>query len=355
MRAGILTFHQEDNYGAVLQAYALQRKLEILGIENEFLDIEVKRREKTGLSGVQMPSSPAMVLLQKRITEGAAQRSALFEAFRKKHFRLTPVIPQVEAAAWAERFDVLISGSDQVWNPLCHAFDMRYFQPFVPKNKRCSYAASLGQDLDTSPHRDLIVRSVASFRTVSVREESAKDFLAKATGRDDIQVSLDPTLLLDPGDYDSLLLKEGIEEEGHVTLFMVSYDKELHMRAMAEARKRNLPLRCVTAGFMPQMGMEAWAGVSPEKWLTLIHNAALVLTNSFHGLVMSLMFSRPLILSHLKGNLAERNGRITELLHLIGLDHPGEEIPPMKPEVLRKRLEGARVASVQYLESLKEL
>lgn len=353
MKAGILTFHQEDNYGAVLQAFALQRKLQKLNIESEFLDIVSNDGKDLENQASSRPSNPAIALILMQMREGAKRRHALFEDFRKEFLIISPTIQPVQAQEWAERYDLLLSGSDQVWNPSIPCFDMRYFLPFVPQDKRCSYAVSLGQDIKTSPNRDLVIRHASAFHRISVREASAREFLTEATQRDDIKVCLDPSLLLDAADYQDLILPKEQEPERFVLLFMVNYDKELHARAMEEARRRDLPLRCVSASFMPQVGLKAWADVSPRQWVTDIHDAELVLTNSFHGIALSLLFSRPFLASGLKGELSARNGRIGNLLEMFDLKPDGQDIQQVSPQVLNDRLGEARADSIDYLESLK--
>lgn len=346
MKIGILTLHEADSYGAVLQAYALQQTLDRLGARSEFLSFARAGSERTPGGGAYPPA------LVSRIRQAGERRAALFAAFRAARLRCARPVPWQEAAQAAEGYDRLIVGSDQVWNPRIPGVDERYFLPFAPPEKRFSYAASFGENELPVGVRDWCAAELRRFAGLSVRERSGARLLRELTGRDAL-VCLDPTLLPDRTDWERLT--EPVEGGAYVLLFMLQYDAALAAAAKTEAAGRGLELRAVTAAFMPQCGFDAWSGVGVERWLSLFRHAECVFTNSFHGIVFSLIFGRPFRAGKMTGALAARNGRIEELLRVVGAEAALDGMcPPPDVEPLERALGAARDASMEYLRGIVE-
>lgn len=309
MRVGILTFHDADNYGALLQAYALQQTLKKLGMENEFVAIE--REQKKTLS----PSNGPMAVFMKRVAEAGEKRKQLFELFRTDCLEISPLYRREEAELLNNRYQWFLVGSDQVWNFKIPDVDPRYFLPFAAKEKKYSYAASFGSSELPEKVAPWCSEQLKTFQRISVREESGRNLVKTLTGMD-AKVHADPTLLLERTDWEEI----SEEREGnYVLLFLLVYDEQAVRRAKEIASEKSLELKTVTAAFLPQLGIEAWCNTGVQEWITLVRNAQFVITNSFHGMVFSILFEREFEVIPLKGELSARNGRIEELLNKTGL------------------------------------
>lgn len=344
MNIGILTLHEAESYGAVLQAYALQRTLDGLGADSRFVCFDRPRP-----AAAEAPARVPPMLLG-RVRQEGQRRAALFAAFREGHLRCAAPVPWGEAARAAERYDRLVTGSDQVWNPRVPAVDERYFLPFAPPEKRFSYAASFGGEDLPAGVRDWCAGELRRFAGLSVRERSGAALVRELTGREAV-VCLDPTLLPERAVWEAL--SGPPEKEGHVLLFLLQYDATLAAQAKAEAARRGAALEVVTAAFMPQFGFGAWSGVGVEDWLRAVRGAGCVFTNSFHGAVFALLFGRPLRAAGLTGGLAGRNGRLGELLRMAGMEDALERLcPAPDPGTLTARLAPARAASMAYLKGM---
>lgn len=346
MKAGILTFYEADSFGAVLQAYALQQTLLQMGADCEFVNIQMPKRS----AAAQQPAaaaSPAAAVFAKRLQAEGLKRAALFAQFREQHMRISrPYQPTENIAA---EYDFFVAGSDQIWNLQIPDADSRYFLPFARPEQRCSYAASFGGDPIPENAREWMGAQLAQFRALSVREQSGVERIKELTGKD-ASVCLDPTLLLEKKDWEALPAEESVGE--CVTLFLLKYDEELVAAARAEAEKQGVPLKIITAAFMPKLGTEAWVGTGVKQWLAAIGNARCVFTNSFHGMVFSMIFERPFRMMRLGGELAGRNGRIEEMLAFLNLSDALEQIvQPDYPSVW-SRLEERKQASLDYLKGL---
>jgi len=339
MKVGILTFHEADSYGAVLQAYALQQTLSKLGADSEFVQIQMPQTTVPAQS-----ITGAAAVFARRMQAESKKREALFADFRQKHMRISPTYQPTDSID--DDYDCFIAGSDQIWNFRIPGADARYFLPFAKPEKRYSYAASFGADALPEKAKPWAAEQLSQFRNISVREESGCRIVQELTGRD-AQVCLDPTLLPDRADWEALTQQETAEP--YVLLFLLKYDEVLVAKAKEEAEKRGIQLRTVTAAFMPQMGMSFWNTTGITDWLSAIRNAQCVFTNSFHGMVFSMIFGRRFHVQRLTGELSSRNGRLEELLSFLKLSSALEGIAEPDYDNVWKLLEPRRTASLDYL------
>lgn len=339
MRAGILTLQEADNYGAVLQAYALQAFLMRMGVESEFVVFEKEMP-------AEKSKEPVLPLIKKLRME-ERKRSALFDDFREAYLNCSTPIPRQNAGTLNDRYDLFIVGSDQVWNLSIPGVDGRYFLPFVDPGKRFSYAASFGSDHISEDTRNWCAQQLEKFQAISVREEKGREIVKECTGRDSV-VCLDPVFLLERMEWEELTCDR--EGEPYVMLYLMQYNKELMMRAQKTAEEKGLKLRVVTASFMHPCGFGAWSGTGVIDWLSLIKNAEYVYTNSFHGIAFSMIFERQFSTTCLGADLKGRNGRIEELLNLTGMtDCMNGSIVRISEPQLTKCLESIKKVSVDYL------
>ncbi|MBR3396448.1 MAG: polysaccharide pyruvyl transferase family protein [Lachnospiraceae bacterium] len=346
MKAGILTFHEADNYGAVMQAYALQQTLKKLGADSEFVTIHSEKKEEPDEPA--MPSSAAV--FAKMLKKEGVKRSALFSQFRDEHLVSSSPYEKSDLKQCNDDYDVFIAGSDQIWNFRIPGADERYFLPFADPGKRFSYAASFGAEDLPEQAKPWCAKQLGEFKGLSVREKSGVKIIQELTGRE-AQVCLDPTLLLDRSDWE-LLIKEK-PEEPYMLLFMLKYDPVLTDAAKKKAAESGLQLKSVTSSFMPQFGFGSWSSVGVKDWLTLIANAEGVFTNSFHGTVFSLLFGRPFHTAMLTGELGSRNGRIVELLTLAGVpEGQAEDLILIKTDNFENRISKAKESSISYLKEV---
>ncbi len=321
MKIGILTFHEADNYGAVLQAYALQTVLERLGAESEFIAFE-----RQAVRATQAASANPLIL---RIKAEGEKRAEHFARFRDRYLHISPPFPKESGAQINDLYDRFIAGSDQIWNLTAPEFDARYFLPFAAPEKRYSYAASFGTSAIPENVRAWCAVQLSEFTGLSVREESGRQLIRELTGRDAL-VCPDPTLLLDRDEWNTIATP--VPAEPYALLFLLQYNAELAEAAKKWSEKLGVSLKVVTAAYMPRFGFEAWSGTGIEEWVGLIAGAQAVFTNSFHGAVFSLIYRRLLYIGLLEGNLSGRNGRITELMRATGIgDCIGGE-PRIAPE-----------------------
>ncbi len=342
MKIGILTFHESDNYGAVLQAYALATSLAKYNVDSEFISFEKKS---------EMPSETekAVSPFLKKINQEKAKRSSHFDEFRSKYLSCSSPVPRDQALKLNQEYDLFLVGSDQVWNLRIPDADERFFLPFAEKEKRFSYAASFGEKELPEGVSEWCGKELSKFSMISVREEEGKELIQKLINRD-VSVCLDPTLLLEPSEWDTLT--HPVEASSYVLLFLLQYDEKLLKKAKEYAQEKGLQLVSITASFIPQLGFPAWTSYGVEDWLSMIKNASAVFTNSFHGTVFSLLFEVPVFVSYLAGELENRNGRLRELLKSTHMQKCLEEVTLLEARKLQEYLSEKKKNSLNYLKEV---
>lgn len=311
LRIAQITFHRALNCGAVLQAWALQTVLERMGHEVFQPDCN-----SVGCYQGHFPrtmlhdrSIPGLVrhftwwigagLLSFGFDELKVCR---FEQFSRKWLhRLKCDKDEVGAKS-----DLAVFGSDQIWNERLTLDESDYFfgRPFPANLPRLAYGVSLG---DGEVDVGRIKERAKGFFAVSARERSE---ISEA------QV-LDPTLLLEPGDYGRIAYPKRLERSPYCLLFNLSGDDMIRRKSHALAS--SLGLKCVEVN-MSQRGLWRYArgmrhAVSPDRFLAYVRDAECVVTNSFHGTTFSLIYNKP-FLSFVP---ARTTGRIVALLGMVGL------------------------------------
>lgn len=287
MKIGIVTQPLHNNYGGLLQNFALQQVLKKLGHEVKTIDFVYKYSFVRYLLSTCKQLILAILKCRCPILRSYVQcpcvRKLQMAEFVTNYIDTTEVVHKYSSSIIRkENFDVIITGSDQVWRPCYNIYIENMFLKFVPNSiKKVAYAASFGVDnWEYSPKQTLKCAKLAQcLDAVSVREQSGVD-LCKKYFNVEAKCVLDPTILAGPDAYKALLK----EYNGNKYLFAyvldLTLEKETLIRSLAE--KNNLEVKIASA--------DDNASLSVEEWLTMIANADMVVTDSFHGTVFSILF-----------------------------------------------------------------
>lgn len=323
---GIVTFHRAVNYGAVLQTYALGKKIEKLGGEYEiidyrcpFIESEYKLICKRDYSPFRFEISYFRHLVASIISIGMKKRkNQSFRDFLAKYTKLSPVYTDSnELEKIQDRYQAFITGSDQVWSPALTADDDVYFLEFVKDNKKkFSYAASLGNVRKGFQLDQRFIDSIKTFEKISVREESGSKYIEEAADRTS-DVHVDPTLLLSRNDWGKMAEKPS--ESRYLLVYSVCDPYYLLASAKEIAQKENLTVVYLQDKvFSMDKQVKYVKAVSPEQFVGYFQYADYVVTNSFHGTVFSIIFHKQFMVE-LK-NKESRNQRVPDLLNLLGIE-----------------------------------
>jgi len=344
---GTITFQTSYNYGAVLQAYALRKTIEKLGYSSDIINYIPPIRsqafyEKPSLFSKGISPSSLAVFGIDRI---------LFPAPRKKRYErfMEFFSSQLKLAAEtcrttddlrniASKYDTFVCGSDQVWNTRSYGINDGYFLNFVPPDKRkVAYAPSFGHANIEDSHREFVKKSLASFHSLSTREETGKKIIAEIVGRES-EVVLDPTFLIKQDDWNEIAA-ERVVDEPYILCYIFSYPKTLLETARTLKKRTGFPILFVDAvgrGIFCR-SMKAMLDVGPREFLALIRDAEIVLTTSFHGTALSINYRKPFITQYKGTNSVAAGSRITGILDKVQLASricSDKEPPPVDPFVI---------------------
>ena len=367
MKIGIATFHWSDNYGAVLQAYALQHYL-----RNMYSDVEIiDYRPFRNLPWYKRIIAKSPKRLVRKMEH--EYKRLKFEKFRDKHLICTKNSYSTIQSLKEEihDYDVLITGSDQVWNPtwLSQNEEMIdfYFLSFgTDSTKRYSYAASVGHsDLSTikPDWQKLFKEKLNDIDKISVREVSSIDLLNSMCGRSDVVSVVDPTLLLSNNHYKSLINRK--RKRNNEMMCYMLHGRERDADNYVEILRKELELNTVYCNATKTGIHKDYSLPSPENWLKMIHDASYVVTNSFHGVVYCIIFRTSFIAISIGGIISTMNSRIRDLLEEIGLSNrfcsPNQKIEiselfkPINWDEVEEKLQPLISESKLYLDRILKL
>lgn len=296
-KVGVITFLHNDNFGSSLQAYALQRVIREAGYDCEHLDYQPDPREKI-LNLLKSGNHPKLILegLRKRSVrndmDGARKKSKAIPVFYQRMMTLSAVCRnRKELKAQSMTDDILICGSDQIWNPVW--LNPAYFLNFAPKGKkRIAYAPSLGiREMPGKSKQKKLRVLLRGFDAISVREEEGAALIRQLTGNTP-EVMPDPVCLLPPEAWRDLKT-DGIIGKDRLVCYFIG-DNETYPEKIAALQEETgkeplvIPVTAQSYGW----GYELLDGVGPESFLAALDNAALICTDSFHGLALGTILGK---------------------------------------------------------------
>ncbi len=309
-KVGILTFHDVRNYGASLQAYALQRKaqdtfshVEIIQYQNEKIQKELKLWAPKGSGLLSYLKATLGVVFR-------FQKKQAFDVFNRTMLLRSEKVQKEQLSDFTKKYDILITGSDQVWCTRLTDHDTSYFLDFAGDDQiKIAYAGSFGD----YPITDLsLVKYLNQMDLLTTREEiSSQELNAQLTQTP--TVVCDPTLLLDANVWGSIAAKRHCKKP-YVFLFMIYPSKPL----IAEAEKF-----CCEKGLqlISNKSFAFFQHLSPIDFLSWVKNAAYVFTDSFHGTVFSLLFQRQFACYCYSGDTGKKKLRLLKLLEQVHLSN----------------------------------
>ena len=318
-KVGIVTYHHASSYGAVLQAYALQQFLSGLGVENEIINyrcrfIEDRARVFKYIKGKSLKNYIYSFLLGPAICK-ERKNSAVFA---EKFFKMTEPYTRESIDMCRDSYDIFLTGSDQVFSPVCAVFDPVYFLDFAKEGQKYSYAASFGRKELPEEKKEEYKKRLYDFSKISVREESGTNIVKNLLDKEAI-VHIDPTLLLTQKDWDRIA-SEDIPASPYIFLFTVLNPNNLVEEAIRFAEKTGFKILYLNKRKKVKSRYITYIDpVTADQFVGLIKNAAYVFTNSFHGNAFSLIYHKKFIVE--TDTKMGENNRSRELMIKVGLQN----------------------------------
>lgn len=340
MRIDILTYHCVDNHGAVLQAYALKTYLRLLGHDARIVNYSpyyktmrywffpwLPIRNRRNRAALRIALRQLKTNLKNYRSYSARRRG--FRAFRRTHLTGSQLALHFSPQLRKMCGEMLIVGSDQIWNASLTDNQLRpeYFGAYKGNRTRrvISYAASMGNDRVKAQHEAVFHTLLSHLDAISVREKGAVAFI-ESCGREAV-TAVDPVFLLNASQWDALVRSSPLPKDSYILLYTHRSVKPILQYARELSQSTGLAVVCLQSAqdVSHDFDFEQNTNASPEEFLGLIKGARYVLTNTFHGTVFCTVFHKPFIcffrdMHHL---------RKLDLLDDLGLSDRGvqEELP----------------------------
>lgn len=351
-RASIITFFNADNFGAVLQCYALQKAISKFGIKTnvaKFKDPAFKNSYKV----LYISKRPSKMIKYLRQAPSNFIRKQIFNKFRNQYFNMSSDLCG---------FDYYICGSDQIWNmDITCGYNPMYFCGVDSDNKkavRFSYAASIGKSKLDEKEKEVFSDALNKLDYISVREDSAKEMIQCLTSKE-IQVMPDPTLLLERSEWGEFLNRKNNGD--YILIYSICNSQKVFDFSEEISSKYSLPIieiKLVADINKKKSSHKVIDDIGPIEFINYINNAKYIVTDSFHGTVFSLIFNKefysivPLGLGSRVRYLLNRIG-LTE--RLISSDEYSICTTKIDFAVVNEKLNEMRLEGENFLKSIFEV
>lgn len=277
-KIGILTIYDNTNCGNRLQNYALQEILKKLNF-----DVYTLKNNKL-LNDYENYFINLLKFCKRSIVEYIKRNRLQHNAYKKfnKNIKFYKKYVTCKTKNLNKKFDYFIVGSDQVWKPTRMRMSYMDLLGFAKPEQKIAYASSFGIEKIEEMYFDKLRKGLENFKHVSVREDAGARIIKEVTGRTDAHVVLDPTMLIDRKDWEILEERpNNIENKKIILTYFLGdniYEEELK-RKYKEDEYQIIHF------------LNSKNSFGPQQFLYLINHAELVLTDSFHACVFSILFN----------------------------------------------------------------
>ena len=327
-KIGIITLHNSNNCGSMLESFAMNRIVNLIGFDSEIINYSSEGQQKLYKSLFPWNSlknyiKNILLLPHKKRLD---YNNRKYQEFKRKYMSLNSQAIQTEEQVSRLKYDAVIAGSDQIWNVTIEDYNDVYFLPWVQNGLRIAYAPSFGAKNPSKYDSKRITEYsdfLNKFDTLSVRENNGQKWIKEISGRD-AKIVLDPTLLLTIDDYRRLERKNMKLPEKYIFFYSPGFDLGICEFVKQVSKKYNLPV--ITWSAKPFYVKNVWKYgfklpdyEDPSTYLTLIKNATLVFTTSFHGTIFSSLYHKKFFVLK-NGGMYGTDDRVISLVDKLKLD-----------------------------------
>lgn len=326
MKVGIITFHNSYNCGSMLESYAIMKFLKTKNYITEIIDFSTAGQKKlynTFFSNNSIKNIIKNILIiphRKQID----YNNSKYEEFKKVNFTLSKKIIDDDFSNL--NYDCVIAGSDQIWNITIEDYSDNYFLPWVKNAKKIAYAPSFGaknpQEYDKN-NIDKYKKYLNEFDALSIRENNGNKWIKEITNKE-VPVLIDPTLLLDSEEYDKIADNNCTPSEEYIFFYCPSFKRDICKFVKKISDKYKLPvIAWSTKSFyikkINKFGFNLPKYESPAVYLSLIKNAKLIFTTSFHGTIFSTIYRKRFFVIK-NGEMYGNDDRVMTLIKKLGIE-----------------------------------
>lgn len=304
-KIAILTINDDTNYGNRLQNYAVEKTLQKLNFSVETIN------NQKNIVGINIKKKKIKNVIKRLINLKRFRRYNAFVKFNKnikysKVYIDSNHIPK----DLKEKYDYFVTGSDQVWNPNFGRLSDIDLLNFADNNQKISFSASFGISSIPESFKSKVEKNLETFKAISVREEAGKEIIEELTGRKDIEVLIDPTMMLDTKEWDRVAKKpKMLKCEKYILNYFLGNLSETRKKEIEKFAKEN---NCEIINLLDRNSPFYETG--PSEFLYLEKNAFLICTDSFHSCVFAILYNKPFVIFDREDKEEKMNSRIDTLL-----------------------------------------
>ena len=308
MDIGIITINDNNNYGNRLQNYAVQ------------VILHKKNNLAITLINDSYTNTKSLYLL--RILKNRKYRGTYSDNLnRRKNFKIFNKNikfsdKKVTAYSKLKEYDYVITGSDQVWNHTFGRLRDVDLLTIVPGNKRIAFSASFGIKNISDKLKSKVAKELSKFKAISVREDRGKEIVEELTGRKDVEVLVDPTMLLTSEEWDKVSKKPTmLKTDKYILNYFLGELSEERKKEINRVAKEN---NCEVINILDKNSPFYECG--PSEFLYLEKHAFLICTDSFHSSVFAILYNTPFLIFDREDKQVNMNSRLETLLSKFKLE-----------------------------------
>lgn len=323
-KIGILTFHSSENYGSVLQAYALSKKI---NDEDSFCCeiIDYSNKNQRDLYAIFLKNNSIKNIIKN--VRAFLNYSQLKRRKQNFSYFINSVLPVSQEKYYCDDdlkshhtdYDLIICGSDQIWNPQSLDFSLSFFGIDFSCRK-AAYAPSIRNASvnDFEPYKKQVTEALKSFSHISVREIHSIPVLQTLTDKE-VCCVCDPTLLLKKEDYNQICTDNKLPKD-YIFYYSIDYNHESVEMVKEISNKLNKPVMIIFSTNKTYSvyfkGFQLSKNNAPGDFINLVKHASLVLSTSFHGVAFSVIYRKNFFALKTNGYTDSRIDNLLKALNL---------------------------------------
>lgn len=302
-RIGVITMHRVTNYGSALQAYATQCIFEQLGHKCEIIDYTYPNEFQYEKGAKRTPMSLKNKIGKLLGLSPRWRRVNRIDRFCRKRLKLSKKYSTHNSIkSHPPKYDIYVTGSDQVWNPTFMKGDDVFFLSFAPEGAhKIAFSSSFAIAHLPKQYKDNYAKFLKAYRYISVREQKGRDIIKELLNTD-TPITLDPTLMLDNNEWQKLIKSyhDPYQKKKYILLYMLGYafDPTPYIYELLQALQKKTNLDIYTFSTIPpdynMQNVHNIFEASPISFIQLFKNASYIVTSSFHGTAFAVNFGIPL-------------------------------------------------------------
>lgn len=324
MKIGILTYNRAVNYGAALQMISLyftllnlkssETQIEIIDYKSDFIEHHYK-----SFSFIDIFDIHKLKRIFSWNSYSFLNQKVFQDYFIKLNLTFSKEVYSNNFKKSVKNYDIIIVGSDQLWNMASNNFDKNYFLPLKSSSlKKFSYSVSLGSQ-DFIKSLPFFIKFLPDFKSISIREYSSVNKINSLSLGFKAHHHIDPTLLTDKSAWEKFQTKEISHLPSKFNLIYLIVEDASFIE-FSKMDSISTPLIYITDRLMRPQGILSISQLNPGDWLKLFIESNKIFTNSYHGLLFSFILRKQVILKLLPYP-AKVNIRITDFIDLLSLKY----------------------------------